>query len=203
MNEADYHQTDWEGDLKYKHSPAGKRDKKIKSLKMKGKKWYAKKGLWAGLFFGLLLGLLVHFIRMDNGLTRLGLQMASQPGPTRLVYIEGHPLTVEMAVSKAQRREGLMNRETLPEDFGMLFVWESAEQRTFWMKDTPLPLSLAFIDTSGEITEIVDLFPFDETKHNSQEPARYALEVNQGWFDVRGIEPGSKIQLVGEGSSDN
>ena len=201
MNQSDYnqyHQTDWEHDLKHKHSAAGKRERKIRSLKLRGKKWYARKGLWAGLFVGLFAGLLIHFISMDAGITRLSTQMALQPGPTRLIHIDGHPLTVELAASQEQRRLGLMNRESLPDNTGMLFVWPSAKKRTLWMKDTPLPLSLAFISENGEITEILDLKPFDETQHSSQKPARYALEVNQGWFDIRNIEPGAIITLVGE-----
>lgn len=67
MNEADYHQTNWKGDLIHKHSPAGKREKKLKSLKMRGRKWYARKGIWAGLLIGLITGYLVHLLTMRGG----------------------------------------------------------------------------------------------------------------------------------------
>ena len=62
--QSDYHQTDWEGDLKHKHSPAGKRERKIRSLKMRGKKWYARKGVWAGLFIGLIIGYSIVMLTM-------------------------------------------------------------------------------------------------------------------------------------------
>lgn len=78
MNESDYHQTNWEADLKHKHSPAGKREKKIKSIKMRGKKWYARKAVWAGLFFGLVVGFVIFQVSMKPA----RLVATPEPAPT-------------------------------------------------------------------------------------------------------------------------
>jgi uncharacterized membrane protein (UPF0127 family) len=102
---------------------------------------------------------------------------------------------VEIAATDAERERGLMGRTALAQDAGMLFVFDQEQQLSFWMKDTLIPLSIAYIDTGGRIVDIQDMQPLDETPHPSTEPARYALEVNQGFFAARGIQIGDRVEL--------
>ncbi|AHL74296.1 hypothetical protein CH92_04010 [Stutzerimonas stutzeri] len=91
-------------------------------------------------------------------------------------------LQAEYARSPDERARGLMERTELPADRGMLFRFDDVRRHCLWMKDTPLPLSAAFMDEQGRIVDIIDLEPLDKAIRCSQEPARYALEVNQGWY---------------------
>lgn len=88
-----------------------------------------------------------------------------------------------------------MHREELDPNAGMLFVFDSEELRSFWMKNTPLPLSIAFIDGDGRILEIYDMEPFSLAPVPSRFPARYALEVNQGRFSELEIRPGDRVEI--------
>lgn len=108
---------------------------------------------------------------------------------------ESFSLTVEIADTPDERSRGLMSRESLPSDAGMLFAWPEDASAGFWMKDTLVPLSIAFIDAGGTIVDIQDMQPLDETLHHSPEPYRFAVEANQGWFAERGIEVGSEVNL--------
>jgi uncharacterized membrane protein (UPF0127 family) len=90
-------------------------------------------------------------------------------------------LTVEIADTPDERARGLMYREALDADSGMLFVWPADTGSGFWMKDTLIPLSIAFIDSGGVIVDIQDMEPLDETLHRSPEPYRWAVEANQGY----------------------
>jgi uncharacterized membrane protein (UPF0127 family) len=101
---------------------------------------------------------------------------------------------VEIAATDTERERGLMGRTALAEDAGMLFVFDREQQLSFWMKDTLIPLSIAYINESGRIVDIQDMQPLDETPHPSTEPARYALEVNGGFFVARGIQVGHKVE---------
>jgi uncharacterized membrane protein (UPF0127 family) len=105
---------------------------------------------------------------------------------------------VEIATMTAEKQRGLMGRTALAEDAGMLFVFDRVQQLSFWMKDTLIPLSIAYINDSGHIADIQDMQPLDETPHLSAEPAKYALEVNQGFFNKHGVEVGNKVSLPGE-----
>ena len=89
---------------------------------------------------------------------------------------------VEIAAPYAEKQRGLMGRTALAEDAGMLFVFDREQQLSFWMKDTLIPLSIAYINESGRIVDIQDMQPLDETPHPSAEPARYALEVTRSFF---------------------
>ena len=101
----------------------------------------------------------------------------------------------EVADDRAERARGLMERTALAEDAGMLFVFKRERQLSFWMKNTLIPLSIAYIAADGRIVDIEDMEPLDdETKHPSAEPAQYALEVNQGFFEERGIEVGDIVE---------
>ena len=97
-------------------------------------------------------------------------------------------LVVELAVTDQERAEGLMFRTKLPDGEGMLFLFERDEQLSFWMKNTLIPLSIAYISANGQITEIKDMYPQDETAVGSSRSVRYALEVPQGWFTRAGIQ---------------
>ncbi len=104
---------------------------------------------------------------------------------------------VEIADTVSERAEGLMNRTALPEDQGMLFVFDSEQELSFWMKDTLIPLSIAYMDSEGRIVDIQDMEPLDDEPPHyvSAEPAQYALEVNQGFFEERGVEVGARARL--------
>lgn len=104
-------------------------------------------------------------------------------------------LEVEVASTRAQRERGLMERESMPEDHGMLFLFKEDVSLGFWMKNTPLPLTIAYIDSTGEILELRDGQPRDETILRPAQPYRYALEVNQGWFERHGFGPGDQVTL--------
>ena len=100
---------------------------------------------------------------------------------------------VDIASTGAAREQGLMFVESLPEDEGMLFIYPDSDMRSFWMKNTLIPLSLAYIDTKGVIFQIIDMLPLDETGHPSDKPAQYVLEVNRGWFEKNGVKIGDSI----------
>src|SRR5215210_2053596 len=102
---------------------------------------------------------------------------------------------VEIADDDAERQRGLMERTALAENAGMLFVFDREQALSFWMRNTLIPLSIAYIDSEGRIVDIQDMQPLDETSHPSAEPAQYALEVNQGFFAERGIEVGDEVEL--------
>jgi uncharacterized membrane protein (UPF0127 family) len=104
---------------------------------------------------------------------------------------------VEIADDASETERGLMGRTELGENRGMLFVFEEEHKLTFWMKDTRIPLSIAFIDAEGRIVDIQDMKPLDDELPNytSAEPARYALEVNRGFFDERGVEVEDRAEL--------
>jgi uncharacterized protein len=102
---------------------------------------------------------------------------------------------VEIADTRTEQARGLMERTELAEDAGMLFVLESEQSPGFYMENTLIPLSIAFMDSEGRIVDIQDMQPLDETSHPSAAPAQYALEVNQGFFAERGIEVGNEVEI--------
>ena len=105
------------------------------------------------------------------------------------------PIRVELARSIRELSKGYMGREHIPEGTGMLFIFKRDEKLSFWMKNTPTPLSIAFINSNGEILEIRNMTPFSRKSVNSSEPVRYALEVPQGWFERNNIGTGCIIKL--------
>lgn len=114
-------------------------------------------------------------------------------GQTYDVRIRDVTLTVEVAETAESRTRGLMFRESLPEDHGMLFVFPESRRRSFWMKNTLIPLSIAYIREDWVILEIYEMEPESLEPIQSRNPAQYALEVNQGFFAERGIEPGARL----------
>ncbi|HMA31948.1 MAG TPA: DUF192 domain-containing protein [Casimicrobiaceae bacterium] len=114
--------------------------------------------------------------------------------PIRTLTIRGHRLVVEVAATEQTRETGLMNRFSLQADHGMLFVFEAPQPLAFWMKNTYVPLSVAFVDGGGRILNIEDMRPLDLSTHWSAGPALYAIEMKQGWFADKGIGPGDVVQ---------
>lgn len=109
-----------------------------------------------------------------------------------------HVIQAELAASPAARQRGLMHRERLEPNAGMLFVFEDAASHCFWMRNTTVALSIAFIGDDGRIVNIADMEPLDEhNNHCAERPVRYALEVNQGWFAAHGIEAGAQLRADG------
>lgn len=104
-----------------------------------------------------------------------------------------HRIEAEVAATNAARMRGLMQRTQLPPQRGMLFVFDLEARHCMWMKNTYLPLSVAFLDASGRILNIEEMQPQTEDNHCAVKPARYALEMNAGWFAQRGIKAGDVI----------
>ena len=104
-----------------------------------------------------------------------------------------HLIRAELAADYASRMRGLMFRASMPVNAGMLFIFEEAGPQCMWMKNTLIPLSVAFMDDGGAIINVEDMQPQTEDSHCARKPARYALEMNKGWFAARGIKPGSRI----------
>ena len=103
-------------------------------------------------------------------------------------------IRAEVANTFETRARGLMYRESLGPNQGMLFVFPAVERHCMWMKNTPLPLSVAFIDERGEVVSVSEMAPHTETSHCAAKPARFALEMSKGWFAAKGVRAGSKIQ---------
>lgn len=108
-------------------------------------------------------------------------------------------LTVEIADTTPARAKGLMGRKTLGENQGMLFIYPKAEKLSFWMKNTLIPLSIAFFDEKKRLLEIIDMMPETLDTHTSWAPAQYALEMNQGWFEKKSIQIGTKFSFLDRG----
>ncbi len=108
---------------------------------------------------------------------------------------------VEIAATEPARRLGLMHRKSLLQDHGMLFVFDHPDIHCFWMKNTPLPLSIAFIDATGRIVNITDMQPFNEASHCPPAPIVYALEMQQGWFAANNISSGMQVDGLPAGNS--
>lgn len=107
-----------------------------------------------------------------------------------------HRIEAEIANTPESRAEGLMNRRALPFNRGMLFVFTESAAHCMWMRNTYIPLSVAFIDANGTITNIAEMQPQSDENHCARKPARYALEMNSGWFRSRGVGPGMNISGI-------
>ena len=105
-----------------------------------------------------------------------------------------HRLDVQVAATPEQRQIGLMFRKDMPQHEGMIFIFDQPAQQCFWMKNTLLPLSTAFIADDGTIVNIEDMKPLVLDSHCSAKPVRYVLEMNKGWFAKKGVQAGSKLQ---------
>jgi uncharacterized protein len=110
-----------------------------------------------------------------------------------------HVIRAEVAARDQDRQQGLMFREKMEPNEGMLFVFEQPQQVCMWMKNTLLPLSVAFLDNAGRIINIEDMKPQTLDSHCARKPARYALEMNQGWFRQKNVKPGTALAGLPQG----
>ena len=126
-------------------------------------------------------------------LALLSLPAYAQDMPVVQLNAGMHLIRAEVAAEFGTRMRGLMYRASMPQNAGMLFIFDESTQHCMWMKNTLIPLSVAFIDEKGAITNIEDMKPQTEDSHCASRSARYALEMNRGWFAAHGIKPGSRI----------
>lgn len=121
-------------------------------------------------------------------------QAQAQSGLTRVKLTAGmHLIDAQVAQTPEQHQIGLMFREQMPQQEGMLFIFDVPAVQCFWMKNTVLPLTAAFVADDGRITNLVDMKPQTTDSHCSTEPVRYVLEMNQGWFAKHSIAAGSRL----------
>ncbi|HWI37296.1 MAG TPA: DUF192 domain-containing protein [Burkholderiales bacterium] len=126
-------------------------------------------------------------------LALLSLPAYAQDMPVVQLNAGMHLIRAEVAAEFGTRMRGLMYRASMPQNAGMLFIFDESTQHCMWMKNTLIALSVAFIDEKGAITNIEDMKPQTEDSHCASRAARYALEMNRGWFAAHGIKPGSRI----------
>jgi uncharacterized membrane protein (UPF0127 family) len=127
-------------------------------------------------------------------------EVTDSPNPklaTSLLKVGSAEVLAEIAATAVERERGLMFRSSLADGAGMLFIFDKDEQLGFWMKNTKLPLSLAYISSNGAIRQIVDLEPHSLATVQSEFSVRYALEVPRGWFERAGVKVGDKLDLSG------
>ncbi|MCL7979825.1 MAG: DUF192 domain-containing protein [marine benthic group bacterium] len=128
-----------------------------------------------------------------GGTPRLGPD--GRPVRIERVTVGGVPISVEIADTRELREVGLMNRDELPDDYGMLFVYPDERIRSFWMRNTRIPLDIAFIDRNGSIINIEQMQAQTDENTISAGPVMYALEMNQGWFASNDVEPGDRLEF--------
>lgn len=133
--------------------------------------------------------------RQQKTTLRVPVQVSPHAGLTALL-VKDDTLWVEIASDPETQARGLMYRRELPEDQGMLFVFEYSQPLSFWMRNTLLPLDIAFLSSDKRIENILPMKPLDEgPRYESRGPALYAIEANQGWFDRHGVKAGDKVQF--------
>jgi uncharacterized membrane protein (UPF0127 family) len=118
---------------------------------------------------------------------------SGQQNPVTEITAGMYRIRAEVVADYATRAQGLMHRKSLPQGAGMLFIFDERGIHCMWMKNTLIPLSVAFIDDHGTIVNIADMEPHSEQSHCAARPVRYALEMNRGWFSARGIGPGARL----------
>jgi hypothetical protein len=124
-----------------------------------------------------------------------GSTASSQPPPKIPLYVKQMEIWVEVAKTPEERAKGLMHRKHLAKDEGMLFIFEAEGYHGFWMKNTLIPLSIAFLDKEGKIVRISEMKPLTLTSHDPPQPILYALEMNMGWFAAHGIKEGDVVRF--------
>ena len=145
---------------------------------------------------------LIRSLRRTACLTLLALSLpltaayAQQTLPVKKFAAGVYLIQAEMASTEAQRELGLMNRKELGTNDGMMFIFDRPYAYCMWMKNTLLPLSVAFLDSDGVILNVEEMLPQTETNHCAVKPALYALEMNAGWFKHKNIKPGTRITMM-------
>lgn len=136
------------------------------------------------------------WLALALALALAGAAWAKQPQQLPKVRLNAgiHNIDVQLAKTPAEREIGLMFRDAMPANEGMLFVFERAGQQCFWMKNTLIPLAVAFLADDGAIVNIGEMAPQTLDSHCSDKPVRYVLEMNAGWFAKRGIKAGAKVK---------
>ena len=140
-------------------------------------------------FFLLALALILHGCSKPSNVTSSKLHE---------ITINGKSIHVEVVSMQRKRMLGLMFREKLDKDQGMLFIYPQEQHLSFWMKNTKIPLSIAFINSNGEIAQIEAMSPYSLTSHTSKDKVRYALEMEEGWFKKNGIRVDGKVNFSSE-----
>jgi len=139
----------------------------------------------------------VHHFLAVVALAAAALPVAAQEPQTSLPRVKlaagMHQIEAQVARTPGERATGLMFRKEMPQHEGMLFVFEQPSMQCFWMKNTLLPLSIAFVADDGTVVNIDEMKPQTTDSHCSDKPVRYVLEMNQGWFTKKGIKPGAKL----------
>jgi uncharacterized protein len=136
----------------------------------------------------------VRIVLLAAMLAAGGSSWAQQPQLPLLELLAGmHRIEAEVAATSESRQIGMMQRTIMPPQRGMLFVFPEVAKHCMWMRNTLLPLSVAFLDESGRIINVEDMQPKTENNHCATKPARYALEMNLGWFKSRGLGAGFAI----------
>jgi uncharacterized membrane protein (UPF0127 family) len=129
-----------------------------------------------------------------GGLSAALAQESPQLDLPRITLSAGmYQIDVQLALTPEQKQTGLMRRKEMPQHEGMLFVFDAPSTQCFWMKNTLIPLSAAFVADDGSIVNLVDMKPLTTQSHCSTKPVRYVLEMNQGWFTKKGIKSGFKL----------
>ena len=119
------------------------------------------------------------------------------------ITIAEHTIQVEVADESHERQLGLMHRTKMDSNAGMIFVYKDAQIRSFWMKNTYIPLSIAYVDSSCKVVHITDMTPLNTKGVSSNVPVQFALEMNQGWFDVKGVGVGDLISGIAHCATTN
>ena len=135
-----------------------------------------------------------RFLSTLSAIFLLLASMQAQAQMPRMELTAGfYRIEAEVAADQANRMQGLMHRKSMAANQGMLFVFARADRHCMWMRNTYLPLSVAFLDEEGRILNIEDMAPQTESNHCAAAPARFALEMNRGWFSSKGLKPGQRI----------
>ena len=112
------------------------------------------------------------------------------------ISIGGQELQLQLALNSAEQQKGLMYRDSLAKDHGMLFLFEQPDKRGFWMRNTRIPLDIGYFDANGQLLEVYKLFPYDETTVPSKSrQVLIAVETNRGWYAANGVQPGAHIDM--------
>lgn len=153
-----------------------------------------------GLLLGLSLWLGSQQVRAEDETATAEPQAeVGQPQldlPRERLRIGNKLVEVQVASTPEQRQMGLMWRQEMPADEGMLFMFPEAQMQCFWMRNTLLPLTAAFLDEQGRVVNFADMQPLSEASHCSEAPVRYVLELHQGWFHQRGLGAWNQVQII-------
>jgi len=136
----------------------------------------------------------IRFAKIAILMVATALSAHADPLITYPLRIKKHEIRAEVARNEQERLRGLMFRDKLAKNSGMIFLYPHAEPTAMWMKNTRIALSVAFVDANGRILNIADMEPFSEEAHASSGAAAYALEMNRGWFRKQGIKTGDLVE---------